>query len=96
MKHDDYVTIAVPRNVNVTVSEQNQDYSTTFKLNDGTPENTATKTFSIADDSTLLVTNRLEIIIPTGINDNHILFAILGLTAMSALCYIVYRRRKYN
>ena len=67
MKHDDEVIIAVPPDVDLTVTEQNQEYSASFTLNDGQPQRTNTMTFSITDDATLKVVNTLGIIVPTGI-----------------------------
>ena len=78
MKHNDEVVIAVPTDVDLTVSEQNLDYTTTFKRDDAQPQSVNTLTFSITDDSTLEVVNTLGGIIPTGVM-NYIIIPTLSL-----------------
>ena len=78
MKHDDEVIIAVPPDVDLTVTEQNQEYSASFTLNDGQPQRTNTMTFSITDDATLEVTNTLGMVVPTGVM-NYIIIPTLSL-----------------
>ena len=78
MKHDDEVIIAVPPDVDLTVTEQNQEYSASFTLNDGQPKRTNTMTFSITDDATLEVTNTLGMVVPTGVM-NYIIIPTLSL-----------------
>ncbi|QCT07644.1 DUF7601 domain-containing protein [Ruminococcus bovis] len=78
MKHDDEVIIAVPPDVDLTVTEQNQEYSASFTLNDGQPRRTNRMTFSITDDATLEVTNTLGMVVPTGVM-NYIIIPTLSL-----------------
>lgn len=95
LKHDDVAVIAVPTQVDLTVTEANLDYTATFKLNDAQPQTTNTLTFSIEDDATLDVVNTLDGIIPTGVN---IHFALPILTALFILAYsgvIILRRKKH-
>ncbi|MBQ1616200.1 MAG: hypothetical protein II086_02990, partial [Ruminococcus sp.] len=66
LKHGDEVVIAVPAEVYLTVSEQNQEYTASFKLDDGQSQAVNTMTFSITDDATLEVTNTLGMVVPTG------------------------------
>ncbi len=78
LKHGDEVVIAVPAKVNLTVSEQNQEYTASFKLDDGQSQAANTMTFSITDDATLEVTNTLGMVVPTGVM-NYIIIPTLSL-----------------
>lgn len=97
LKHDEYVEISVPQGASVTVSEQSGNYTTTIQLDDDPEENTRTKTFTVEDDSTLVVTNTVNQIVPTGVFDNTFFwleFALL-LIGFSAV-YLWYRKKRYN
>ena len=78
LKHGDEVVIAVPAKVDLTVSEQNQEYTASFKLDDGQSQAANTMTFSITDDATLEVTNTLGMVVPTGVM-NYIIIPTLSL-----------------
>ncbi len=78
LKHGDEVVIAVPAKVNLTVSEQNQEYTASFKLDDGQSQAVNTMTFSLTDDATLEVTNTLGMVVPTGVM-NYIIIPTLSL-----------------
>lgn len=78
LKHGDEVVIAVPAEVDLTVSEQNQEYTASFKLDDGQSQAANTMTFSITDDATLEVTNTLGMVVPTGVM-NYIIIPTLSL-----------------
>jgi hypothetical protein len=67
MRHGDEVIIYLPPGAKVTVTESNENYTTTFKLNSGQPESGNSKTFTMGDDSTLAVTNTLNVNVATGI-----------------------------
>ena len=87
LKHDDVAVIIVPTEVNLTVTEQNLDYTTTFQLDDGQALASNTMTFSITDDATLEVVNTLGMVIPTGVMNNIVvpLLAAMLLIAFGAL-----------
>lgn len=78
LKHGDEVVIAVPAEVYLTVSEQNQEYTASFKLDDGQSQAVNTMTFSLTDDATLEVTNTLGMVVPTGVM-NYIIIPTLSL-----------------
>ena len=67
LRHGDIVKIMVPVNTNITISEDNRDYSTRFKLNDLAASPGNTKTFRLTDNAALAVTNNLDAVVPTGI-----------------------------
>lgn len=97
LKHDEYVEISVPQDASVTVGEQSGNYTTTIQLDEDPEENTRTKTFTVEDDSTLVVTNTVNQIVPTGVFDNTFFwleFALL-LIGFSAV-YLWYRKKRYN
>ena len=78
LKHGDEVVIAVPAEVDLTVSEQNQEYTASFKLDDGQSQAVNTMTFSLTDDATLEVTSTLGMVVPTGVM-NYIIIPTLSL-----------------
>lgn len=93
MKHDDEVTIAVPTDVDLTVSEQNLDYTTHFTLDDGQSQATNTMTFSISDDATLRVVNTLGMIVPTGVLNNFILPLLNALLIFACTAYFLWKKK---
>lgn len=94
MKHDDEVIIAVPPDVDLTVAEQNQEYSASFKLNDGQSQATNTMTFSITDDATLEVVNTLGIIVPTGIASVFSPAFLISLLVIAIIVAFIMKRKK--
>ena len=86
MRNDDTVIIILPKNSVVTITEQNEDYKTKFKLNGGDEEEVNEKTFSLTNDNVELnVTNIRSAVLPTGIIFN---FALL-LKWMSVIAFAV-------
>ena len=67
MKHNDKVQIALPKNVNVTVSEKNEHYKSTFKRDDEEAKQTDNVSFVFVGESKLVVINRLDGDVATGI-----------------------------
>ena len=94
LKHNDVVVISVPTQVNLTITEQNLDYISSFKLNDEQAHTTNTMTFSITDDSTLVVDNILGSIIPTGVM-NNIVLPLVMLIAL-AVMLIMWRKKLHS
>lgn len=94
LKHNDVVVIAVPTEVDLTVTEQNQEYSPSFKPNDGSPQATNTLTFSITDDAELEVVNTLGMIIPTGIDVNFTLEFLAPLLIIAFVVAYILRQKK--
>lgn len=78
LKHGDEVVIAVPAEVDLTVSEKNQEYTASFKLGNGQSKAVNAMTFSLTDDATLEVTNTLDMVVPTGVM-NYIIIPTLSL-----------------
>ncbi|SEQ26977.1 fibro-slime domain-containing protein [Lachnospiraceae bacterium NE2001] len=68
LKHDEKVFIFVPTDTEVTISEiPSTEYTTTFKLNDGDPEEVFVKSVKMTENASLSVVNNCTAIIPTGI-----------------------------
>ncbi len=96
LKHNETAEFAVPQNVYVTVSEQNGNYSASFQLNDDPSEQTNSMSFTVADDTMLVVTNTLGQIIPTGLFDAMLLlWEILLLPAGITAFFLWYRKKHY-
>lgn len=96
LKHNEAVMIAVPTQVDLTVTEQNQEYTASFTVNGEQPQDTNTLTFSIADVAALEVVNTLDEIIPTGVNIHLILPLFAALIILSYSCMIILRGKKYH
>lgn len=94
LKHGDEVVIAVPAEVDLTVSEQNQEYTASFKLDDGQSQAVNTMTFSLTDDATLEVTNTLGMVVPTGVMNNIILPILSAGLTMALVTFIMRKKRK--
>jgi len=97
MEHGDVVMIALPLNAVVTITEDNEDYTTTMKLGDDPAEERFSKEITITGDTTLSVTNTREGIIPTGI-ESHILVltGIFVLLLAAVLLLLRGRFRRYT
>ncbi len=93
LKHGDEVVIAVPVNTELTLTEQNGEYTAHFKLDDGQEQATNTMTFTITDDAVLEVVNSLGMIVPTGI-DNNIAVAVSAMLLVAAFIVGLTLRRK--
>ena len=97
LKHNDSVQIAVPQGVDVTVTENTTGaYSTTFKLNNAEPKNRSFMSFTVEEDTTLVVTNTLEHIVPTGIFINILFWGIVILQAGFAVFYFWAKKKHYH
>lgn len=94
MKHGDEVVIAVPADANLTISEDNLDYYTTFQLDDGEPQHAYMMAFELTDDATLEVVNKLDGIVPTGVMNNIILPILSAGLTMALVTFIMRKKRK--
>lgn len=95
LKHGDSVKIMLPVNANITVTENNQDYSTSFKLNDTAATAGNTKTFRLVDESVLQVTNRLDTVIPTGRFQTGVGIEILIMAGFCLFMFLAILRRSH-
>ena len=93
---NDTVTIMLPKGTDITVTEANEGYNTTFTLGEGEAENVSTKTFRLSGDTSLDVINRLDTPIPTGVFDGSISIipALLALLFLAAFMFVLIRKYK--
>ena len=96
MKHNDEVLIAVPPDVDLTITERNLDYVAKFRLDDGQEQGKNTMTFSISDDATLEVTNTFDVILPTGVMNNIILPLLSAMTIAAFMVVFILWRKKVS
>ena len=97
MKHNDEIIIMVPIGAEVTITEDNLEYQTTFALDEGEAQNENSITFDFTDEQTLTVTNNLDGDIPTGINStlkNFLILAFISGLAISIQLFIIRKRAK--
>ena len=84
----------------ITISEANENYTTTWKLNDETATTGSGTTVTLTADATLAVTNHLNAIGPTNVSLATrpflwmLLFGLALLTGIAAPVYI--KKRKEN
>ena len=93
LKHNEMVEIAVPQDAVVTISEESGDYSTSFRLDDAPSQETNSLTFTVEDDTSLVVTNTIHHIVPTGVWGAHDIIFIT-MTGVFALIAFILRKRK--
>ncbi|MBP5303667.1 MAG: hypothetical protein J6Z00_02100 [Clostridia bacterium] len=86
LTNDDVVCILVPKNVNITITESNESYTSAFKLGTASAQQVNTKTFVLTSDTTLAISNTLQGVIPLGVEDSitpyvlgMLVFLILGI-----------------
>jgi hypothetical protein len=95
MKNDDIVVISLPGGTDITVSEDNEDYSTTFCLNSGEAEKITSKSFIVTENTSLVVTNSFNKIVPTGVSVSFVFSLIVFiLPAVPICCILRYKKRK--
>ncbi len=68
LSHGESVTITLPAGADITLTESNENYTTSFKLDDEDAVETDSYEFELEGDSVLSVTNSLNGIVPTGIS----------------------------
>ena len=86
LKHGDVVKIMLPRNKDITIKENNLDYSVSMKLDDTAATVGNTKTFRISEDMTLAVTNDRNAIVPTGVFHS---INIVAYVIIMAICLLI-------
>lgn len=70
MRHDDTVVMTLPTGAGVTISENSENYTSSFKLGNDDAEQTSSKQFVIDADTVLNIVNTLDGALPTGIGLN--------------------------
>ncbi|SCX22829.1 hypothetical protein SAMN02910436_01724 [Ruminococcaceae bacterium P7] len=96
LRNDDVVKIMLPVNKDITITENNLNYSTSMKLDDTDATAGNTKTFPIYKDSTLDVTNDLDTIVPTGVFHVTDVMTVVMIAVFCLLIFLfILLRRKY-
>ena len=100
-EHGDVVKIKLPKNKDITIQENNLDYSVSMKLDDvddadATAENT--KTFQISKNATLAVTNDRDAVVPTGVfhSMNIAAYVIMAICLLIMMSILILRTHKYR
>ena len=87
LKHGDVVKIMLPVKKDITIRENNLDYSVSMKLDDADATEGNTKTFRIYEDSTLAVTNDRNTIVPTGVFN---LMNVIPCVIIAVICLLIF------
>lgn len=87
MRHEDEVEIYIKPNTKVTITEDNQDYESKFKLGSAAEEVTSSKTFTFTNDTILSVTNTRNAVIPTGVWMGYGKWMLLMLLFLGGVIY---------
>lgn len=96
LRNGDVVKIKLPMNRDITITENNLDYSVSMKLDDADATAGNTKTFRLSDDATLAVTNDLDTIVPTGVFHVTDVMTVLMIAVFCLLIFLfILLRRKY-
>ena len=101
LKHGDVVKIMLPKNKDITIQENNLDYSVSMKLDDDDATECNTKTFRISEKATkatLAVTNDRDAIVPTGVfhSMNIAAYVIMAICLLIMMSILILRTHKYR
>lgn len=98
LKHGDVVKIKLPRNRDITIQENDSDYSVSMKLDDAAATAGNTKTFRISENATLAVTNDRNAIVPTGVfhSINIAAYVIMAICLLIMMSILILRTHKYR
>lgn len=95
LKHGDEVRIKLPKNTEVTITEEKENYTSTYKLNNGPQQpGNSCKNYKVAANSELAFTNTLNGIVPTGIFMKYMLLILIGGMAIGGIVFSIIRQRK--
>lgn len=100
LRHGETIALKLPMGKEITISEANGNYTTTWKLNDGNATTSSGMTVTLTADATLAVTNHLNAIGPTNVSFATrpflwmLLFGLALLTGVAVPVYI--KKRKEN
>ena len=98
LKHGDVVKIMLPVNKDITITENNLNYSTSMKLDDADATEGNTKTFQISKNATLAVTNDRDAVVPTGVfySMNIAAYVIMAICLLIMMSILILRTHKYR
>ncbi len=94
LKHGEKVEIVLPAGVSVLVSEDNEGYTSTFKLGDGEAQPCEAMEFPFTVSTTLTVTNRLDGVVPTGVFTHPARTALLVIIPLIVIAGVLLIKRK--
>lgn len=94
LRHGENVVVTLPNYFNVTVSEANENYTTTFRPDGGEAQEGNSLTLQLTEDKTVDVTNRRDMILPTGVSIDLIAPACILLLALGGAAFILLRCRR--
>ena len=96
LRNGDVVKIMLPVNKDITITENNLNYSTSMKLDDTDATAGNTKTFRLSDNATLAVTNDRDTIVPTGVFHVTDIMTVVMIAVFCLLIFLfILLRRKY-
>ena len=100
LRHGETIALKLPMGKEITISEANENYTTTWKLNDENATTGSGTTVTLTADATLAVTNHLNAIGPTNVSlaTRPLLWMLLfGLALLTGVAVPVYiKKRKEN
>ena len=94
LRDNESVTVTLPQYVRITVTEENGDYETTFRLGDNPAEKTASADFILTGNETLQVVNTRNTLLPTGVTTHTVWAVLLLLAGLAGIGLILLRRRE--
>lgn len=94
LKDGEKVTVTLPQHVVITLQEDNDDYTTTFRLGDEPEQRVNSMSFTLEGDQTVAVVNTKNMLIPTGLKLHSAWAAAVLLIALAGAVFLVMWRRK--
>lgn len=97
LKNDEKVEIAIPVGVTVTVTEVPEEYTSSFKIDDGDYEDVDSKTFTFLSSTTVTVKNKLDMVVATGVYIGIVTAVVLIIATLVTVIWIRRKRKlKYS
>lgn len=84
----------LPKNADITITEDNTGYETTFRLDAADPVSGSAVTFSLTDDAALTVTNHRNAVLPSGIRTGAAAGLVIFPAAGAAVLLLRRKRRR--
>ena len=97
MRHNDTVVFSLPLDTEISIAEDNEGYTTTFRLGNAEAEECASKQFVLTAPTDLEITNTFSSVIPTGIEGSafaSVLLLIIPVFPLGCVFYCRKRRRR--
>ena len=97
LRHNDSAVISLPKNTEITLSEDNEGCRTTVRFGNGAEEECNSRQFVLSEPTDLTVTNTISGVIPTGVAGFVVPSVLLLMIPLFPIgCVLSSRKRRRN